>query len=106
MGGDQKDLDGQGFWRSHRGPNTYFQTPMPGVQWASVTGALGRRAAPRYSEARIVNTIGTEQGRDLVRPPSPGLEAMVGTTSEARSCWVAVYLWTRGCLLGVLEAMK
>ena len=72
----------------------------------SVTGALGRRAAPRYSEARSVNTIGTGQGRDLVRPPSPGLEAMVGATSEARSCWVAVYLWTQGCLLGVLEAMK
>lgn len=71
----------------------------------SVTRASERRATPRHSKALSVNTISTEHGQDLVRPPSPGLKAGVGTL-EAGSCWVAVYLWAQGCPLGVLEAMK
>lgn len=35
-----------------------------------------------------------------------GWEATAGTTSGARSCWVAVYRCAQGCLLGALEAMK
>lgn len=35
-----------------------------------------------------------------------GREATAGTTSGVRSRWVAVYPCARGCLPGVLEAMK
>ena len=35
-----------------------------------------------------------------------GWEATRGTSLGAGSRWVAVYLCARGCLLGVLEAMK